>query len=114
MGRSVFLHDIDGTKIAQGLPRNLRSTALTDASDPLGESLIVVQVSTLFIEVPNPDDWIYSFKPWPIRQIFLDRVTLFHHSQHDVYNRWVVERCRERGERTRLYVNSSRNVPTPV
>lgn len=62
----MFLHDIDGTKSTQGLLRNLQSIALTDASDLLGKSLIVVQVSTLFIEVLNPDEWIYTFRPWQI------------------------------------------------
>ena len=114
MGRSVSLHDSDGLRIAEGLLQNLRSSAISDSDGPLGDSVIVVQVSRLFVEVEDPDDWIYSFKSWPIRQVFLDGVSLFDHSQRDIYNRWVLERSREHGKRTRSYDNSSRNAPTAV
>jgi hypothetical protein len=112
--RTVSLHDSDGLKIAEGLPRNLRSNAISESSGPLGDSLIVVQVSNVFVPVERPEDWIYSFKSWPIRQVFLDGVSLLHHSQRDIFNRWVQEQSRECGKRTRSYDNSSRNYHAPV
>jgi hypothetical protein len=59
MGKTISLHDADGVRIAEGLVRNLRSSAIVDSSCPLGDSLVVVQVSSLFVPVENPDDWRY-------------------------------------------------------
>ena len=114
MGKTVSLHDADGVRIAEGLVRNLRSSAIVDSSGPLGDSLVVVQVSSLFVPVEDPDDWRYSFKSWPIRQVYLDGVSLFHHSERDFYNRWVIDQRRSLGERSRSYDNSSRNAPPPA
>ena len=62
MGRTVSLHNSDGVRIAEGLVRNLRFSAISDSSGPLGDSLVVVQVSSTFAEVEDPDEWRYSFK----------------------------------------------------
>ena len=62
----MSLHNSDGLRIVEGLLRNLRSSAILDSDGPLGDSVIVVQVSRLYVEVEDPDDWIYSFKSWPI------------------------------------------------
>src|SRR5579875_536656 len=114
MGRIVSLHNVEGVRVAEGLVRNLRSSAIGDSSGPLGDSMVVVQVSNTFVEVEDPEDWRYSFKSWPIRQVFLDGVSLLHHSQRDVFNKWLVERNKSLGERSRSYDNSSRNCPPSV
>lgn len=44
---------------------------LHDSRGPLGDSLIAVQVSTLLVPVENSENWIYSFKSWPIRLVLL-------------------------------------------
>ena len=85
-GRTVSLHNGSGVRIAEGLLRNPRSSAILGSSGPLGDSQVVVQVSTTFVPVEAPDEWRYSFKPWPIQQVFLDGVSLFHHNQRDIFN----------------------------
>lgn len=62
----MSLQDANGVKIAEGLPQNLRSSAVIDASDPRGDSQIVVQVLSLFVEFTDSKDWMYSFKTWLI------------------------------------------------
>ena len=81
---------------------------------PLGNSQVFVQVSRTFVEEEAPDEWRYSFKSWPIHQVFLDGVSLFHHYKHNVYNMWLVERSRPLDGRTRTYDNSTRNTPPPL
>jgi hypothetical protein len=100
--------------IAEGLVQNLRSSAIVGSSGPLGDSQVVVQVSSTFVVEEAPDEWRYSFKWWPIQQLFLDGVSLYHHSERDVYNTSMVEQSRPPGERTRSYDNSSRNTPLLV
>ena len=114
VGKTVSLHNASGVRIAEGLVRNLRSSAIVGSSCPLGDSLVVVQVSSTFVEEEAPDEWRYSFKSWPIEQVFLDGVSLFHHSQRNVYNMWMVECSRPLGGRSRSYDNSSRNTPPQV
>ena len=50
---------------------------------------------------------------WPIQQVFLEGVSLFHHSERNVYNMWLTERSRPIGGRTWTYDNSTRNTPPP-
>ena len=113
-GRTVSLHNGSGVRIAEGLLRNPRSSAILGSSRPLGDSQVVVQVSTTFVHVEAPDEWRYSFKPWPIQQVFLDGVSLFHHSQRDIFNVWMMERNRPLGGSIRSYDNSLRNTPSLV
>ena len=51
---------------------------------PLGDSQVFVQVSRTFVEEEAPDEWRYSFKSWPIQQVFLEGVSLFHPSERNV------------------------------
>jgi hypothetical protein len=114
VGKTVSLHNDCGLLIAEGLVRNLRSSAIVGSSGPLSDSQVVVQVSTTFVEAEAPDEWRYSFKSWPIQQLMLDGVSLYHHCQRDAYNTWMIERMRPLGERTRSYDSSSRNSPAVV
>ena len=84
------------------------------STGPLGDSQVFVQVSRTFVEEEAPDEWRYSFKSWPIQQVFLEGVSLFHHSESNVYNMWLIERSRPVGGRTRTYDNSTRNTPLPL
>ena len=84
------------------------------SAGPLGDSQVFVQVSCTFVEEEAPDEWRYSFKSWPIQQVFLEEVSLFHHSERNAYNIWLIERSRPLGGRTRTYDNSTRNTPLPL
>ena len=112
--KTVTIYSDDNIPLAEGLIRNPRSSLVSDTVGPLGDSVVVVQVSRSLVEEESEDDWRYSFKTWPISHVYLDGVSLEHHSQRDVYNRWVAERNRSLGDRTRSYDNSSRNTPPPI
>ena len=84
------------------------------SAGPLGDSQVFVQVSRTFVEEKALDEWRYLFKSWPIQQVFLEGVSLFHHSERNVYNMWLIERSRPIGGRTRTYDNSTRNTPLPL
>ena len=84
------------------------------SASPLGDSQVFVQVSRTFVEEEARDEWRYSFKSWPIQQVFLEGVSLFHHSERNVYNMWLTERSRPVGGRTRTYDNPTRNTPPPL
>ena len=45
---------------------------------------------------------------------FLEGVNLFHHSEHNVYNMWLIEGSRPLDGRTRIYDNSTKNTPPPL
>ena len=45
-GRTVSLHNGSGVRIAEGLLRNPKSSAILGSSRPLGDTQVVVQVST--------------------------------------------------------------------
>ena len=105
-------HNGSGVCIAEGLVQNLRSNAIVGSADPLGDSQVFVQVSRTFVEKEAPDEWRYSFKSWPIQQVFLKGVSLFHHNERNVYNIWLTERSRPLGGRTQTYDNSTRKYPS--
>ncbi|KAG0574851.1 hypothetical protein KC19_VG296900 [Ceratodon purpureus] len=112
--KTVTIYSDDNIPLAEGLIRNPRSSLVSDTVGPLDNSVVVVQVSRSLVEEESEDDWRYSFKTWPISHVYLDGVSLEHHSQRDVHNRWVAERNRSLGDRTRSYDNSSRNTPPPI
>ena len=114
VGKTVSLHNGSGVCIAEGLVQNLRSNAIVGSAGPLGDSQVFVQVSWTFVEEEASDEWRYSFKSWPIQQVFLEGVSLFHHSERNVYNMWLIERSRPLGGRTRTYDNSTRNNLRPL
>ena len=72
VGKTIFLHNGSGVCIAEGLVRNLQSNAIVGSAGPLGHSQVFVQVSCTFVEEEAPDEWRYSFKSWPIQQVFLE------------------------------------------
>ena len=111
VGKIVSLHNGSGVYIAEGLVQNLWSNAIVGSSGPLGDSQVFVQVSCTFVLKEAPDEWRYSSKSWPIQQVFLDGVSLFHHNKHNIYNMWLVEHSRPLGGRTHTYDNSTRNTP---
>ena len=100
--KTVLLHNGSGVCIAEGLVPNLRSNAIVGSSGPFGDSQVFVQISHMFVEEEAPDEWRYSFKSWPIQQVFFDGVSLFHHSKCNVYNMWLVERSRPLSEHRQL------------
>ena len=114
VGKTVSLHNGTCVCIVEGFVRNLRSNAIVGLADPLGDSQVFVQVSHTFVEEEAPDEWRYSFKSWPIQQVFLEGVSLFHHSEHNVYNMWLIENSRPLNGRTRTYDNSTKNTPLPI
>ena len=114
VGKTVSLHNGSGVCIAEELVRNLRSNAIVGSASPLGDSQVFVQVSRTFVEEEAPDEWRYSFKSWPIQQIFLEGVSLFHHNERNVDNMWLIERSRPLGGCTQTYDNSTRNTPLPL
>ena len=114
IGKTVSLHNGSGVRIAEGLVQNLWSNAIVGSAGPLGDSQVFVQVSRTFVEEEAPDEWRYSFKSWPIQQVFLEGVSLFHHSERNAYNIWLIERSRPLGARTLTYDNSTRNTPLPL
>lgn len=114
VGRTVTLHNTMGDCIAEGLVRNLRSSALVGSLSPLDDSQVVVQVSNTFAKEEAPDEWRYSFKSWPIKQVYLDGVSLYNHSARNAYNSWMIEHSRPLDSRSRQYDSSSRNPPLPV
>ena len=114
VGKTVSLHNGSGVCIAEGLVQNLRSNTIVGSAGPLGDSQVFVQVSLTFVEEEAPDEWRYSFKSWPIHQVFLEGMSLFHLSQRNAYNMWLIERSRPLGGRTRTYDNSTRNTPLPL
>ena len=57
VGKTVSLHNDSGLLIAEGLVRNLRSSAIVGSYGPLSDSQVVVQVSTTFVEAEGPDEW---------------------------------------------------------
>ena len=114
VGKTVSLHNGNGVYIAEGLVQNLHSNAIVGSSSPLGDFEVFVQISHTFVEEEAPDEWRYSFKSWPIQQVFFDKINLFHHCEHNVYNMWLVEHSRTLGRRTRTYDNSTRNTPPPL
>ena len=113
VGKTVSLHNGSGVRIAEGLVRNLRSNAIVGLAGPLGDSQVFVQVSRTFVEEEAPDEWRYSFKSWPIQQVFLEGVSFFHHSVHNAYNIWLIERSRPLGGCTQTY-DKTRNTPLPL
>ena len=86
VGKTVSLHNGSGVYIAKGLVQNLQSNAIVGLVSPLGDSQVFVQVSRTFVEEEASDEWRYSFKSWPIQQVFLEGVSLFHHSERNIYN----------------------------
>ena len=114
VGKTISLHNGSGVCIAEGLVRNLLSNAIVGSAGPLGGSQVFVQVSRTFVEEEAPDEWRYSFKSWPIQQVFLEGVSLFHHSERNAYNMWFIKRSRPLGGRTRTYDNSTTNIPLPL
>ena len=84
VGKTVSLHNGSGVCIAEGLIQNLRSNAIVGSAGPLNDSQVSVQVSRTFVEEEAPDEWRYSFKSWSIQQVFLEGVSLFHHSKRIV------------------------------
>ena len=84
------------------------------SSSLFGDSQFFVQVSRMFVEEEAPNEWRCSIKSWPIQQLFFDGMSLFHHSEHNIYNMWLVKRSRPLGGRTHTYDNSTRNTPPPV
>ena len=79
------------------------------SAGPLSDSQVFVQVSRTFVEEEAPYEWRYSFKSWPIQQVFVEGVSLFHHSERNVYNMWLIEHSKPLGGHTRTYDNSTRN-----
>ena len=73
-----------------------------------------VQVSRTFVEEEALDEWRYLFKSWTLQQVFLEGISLFHHSKRKAYNIWLIERSKPLGGRTRTYDNSTRNTPLPL
>ena len=114
VGKTVSLHNGSGVCIAEGLVQNLRSNAIVGSAGPLGDSQVFLQVSRTFVEKEAPDEWRYLFKSWTIQQVFLEGMSLFHHSERNVYNMWLIERSRPLGGLTRTYDNSTRNTPLPL
>ena len=114
VGKTISLHNGSGVCIAEGLVRNLQSNAIVGSAGPLGDSQVFVQVSRTFVEEEAPDEWRYPFKSWPIQQVFLEGVSLFHHNERNAYNIWLIERSRPLGGRTRTYNNSTRTTPLPL
>ena len=114
VGKTVSLHNGRNVRIAEGLVQNLRSNAIVGSAGPLGDSQVFVQVSRMFVKEEAPDECRYSFKSWPIQQVFLEGVSLFHHSERNAYNMWFIERSRPLGGRTWTYDNSTRNTPLPL
>ena len=112
--KTVSLHNGSGVCIAEGLDRNLQSNAIVGSLGPLSDSQVIVQVSCTFVEEEAPDEWRYLFKSWLIQQVFLDGVSLFHHSEHNIYNMWLVMCSKPLGGRTHMYDNSTRNTPPPL
>ena len=110
----VALHNSDDVKIAEGLLRNIRSSALAGSSGPLDELDVVVQVSRTFVLAEAPDEWRYSFVSWPMQRVFLNGTSLLHHSQRDTYNMWMLEQNRPVGGSNRRYSMSSRSAPPSV
>ena len=84
------------------------------SAGPLGDSQVFVQVSCTFVEEEASDEWRYSFKSWPIQQVFLEGVSLFHLNERNAYNIWLIERSRPLGGRTRTYDNSTINASLPL
>ena len=113
VGKTVSLHNGSGVCIAEGLVRNLQSNAIVGSAGPLGDSQVFVQVSHTFVEEGAPDEWRYSFKSWPIQQVFLEGVSLFYHSERNIHM-WLIERSRPLVGRIRTYDNSTRNTPLPL
>ena len=114
VGKTILLHNGSGDCIAEGLVGNLQSNAIVGSSSPLGDSQVFVQVSRIFVEEEAPVEWRHLFKSWPIQQVFLEGVSLFHHSERNIYNMWLIERSRPLVGRTRTYDNSTRNTPPPL
>ena len=114
VGKTVSLQNGSGVYIAEGLVQNLQSNAIVGSASPLSDSQVFVQVSRTFVEEEAPDEWRYSFKSWLISQVFLEGVSLFHHSKRNVYNMRLIEHNRPLGRRTRTYDNSTRNTPPPL
>ena len=56
VGKIVSLYNDSGLLIAEGLVRNLRSSAIVGSSGPLSDSQVVVQVSTTFVEKETLDE----------------------------------------------------------
>ena len=110
----VALHNSDDVKIAEGLLRNIRSSAMEGFSGPLDELDVVVQVSRTFVLAEAPDEWRYSFVSWPMQRVFLNGTSLLHHSQRDTYNMWMLEQNRPVGGSNRRYSMSSRSAPHSV
>ena len=71
IGKTVSLHNCSGVCIAKGLVRNLLSNAIVGSASLLGDSQVLVQISRTFVEEEAPGEWRYSFKSWPIQQVFL-------------------------------------------
>ena len=107
----VDMKNVSGVTIASGILRVLHSTDIPLTRSPLEESHVAVQVSRTFVEEEAPDEWRYCVRPWPVCQVFLNGVSLFHHHQRDTYNSVMALRAMPLGERTRTYVTSSR-IPT--
>ena len=114
VGKTVSLYNGSGVCIAEGLVRNLWSNTIVGSSGPLDDSQVFVPVPRTFVEEEAHDEWRYSFKSWPIQQVFLEGVSLFHHNKRNVYNMWLIEHSRPLGGRTRTYDNSTRNTPPPL
>ena len=77
VGKTVSLHNGSGVCIVEGLVQNLRSNALVGSSGPLCDLQFFVQVSRTFVKEEAPDEWRYSFKSWPIQQVFLEGLVSF-------------------------------------
>ena len=90
VGKTISLHKGSGVCIAQGLVQNLWSNAIVGLSGPLSDSQVSIQASCTFVEEETPDEWRYSFKSWPIQQVFLEGVSFFYHSERNVYNMWLI------------------------
>ena len=83
----ITLQNEHGLPVAEGICHNVNSDLVIGSSGPLGDSLVMVQISKSLGGEDVPDDWRYSLRAWPIERVFLNGTSLRDHEVQDKYNR---------------------------
>ena len=86
VGKCVVLHRADGFPIAKGICWNVSSDVVVGSSGPLGDSHVVIQISSSLSIVDVPDKWRYSIRAWPIEFVFYNGASFRDHELRAQYN----------------------------
>ena len=115
VGKCVVLLRADGFPIARGICQNVSSDVVVGSSGPLGESHVVIQISSSLSMADVPDEWRYSIRAWPIEFVFYNGANFRDHELRAQYNSRIAGVSTGPSlTKSRPYTLTARNPPRPT